>query len=153
MMLKHMFVIWGSSVLRFRLFTKLIAIYFFCISVSGCAMLEINSAMSNYQKEAEKIALGDSKEKVLEILMPTQASLLARLKRPSECYKEGNNVIEIFYFRSGWISDGLITDDEFTPYVFTNGMLTSIGWVALGGAKTHGQVVPEMNIKQTTVVK
>jgi hypothetical protein len=38
--------------------------------------------------------------------------------------------------RTGWVSDGLTTDDEFTPYVFTDEVLTSIGWVALGGPKT-----------------
>lgn len=74
------------------------------------------------------------------------------MKKAPESYKKGDYIIEIYYFRSGWQPDGLTTDDEFTPYVFTNRILTSIGWTALGGARTQGQVVPQTNIQHTTVV-
>ena len=119
----------------------------------GCAMLQIKPAISSYQQEATKVKLGDSKEKVLAILMPTQKSLVANQKKGPEAFKKGDDAIEIYYFRSGWTADNLTTDDEFSPYVFTNGVLTSIGWVALGGEKSHGQVIPKMNIQQTTVVQ
>ena len=44
----------------------------------------------------------------------------------------------VHYHRTGWTSDGLLTDDELTPYVFKNDVLVSIGWQALGGVKTTG---------------
>ena len=131
---------------------KKACIFLVSLLTAGCAMVQISPAISSYQKEATKVKLGDSKEKVLGILMPTQKTLSARGKKAPESYRKGNDTIEIYYFRSGWTSDGLTTDDEFTPYAFTNGILTSIGWVALGGEKTHGQVIPETNIQQTTIV-
>ena len=115
-------------------------------------MIQINPAISSYQREAQKVNLGDSKEKVLGILMPTQKTLATYQKKTPEFYKKGNDIVEIYYFRSGWQHDGLTTDDEFTPYTFTNRVLTSVGWTALGGEKTHGQVVPQTNVQQTTIV-
>jgi len=53
--------------------------------------------------------------------------------------KDGKK-IEIYYFRSGRQPDGLITDDEFTPYVFTDEVLTGIGWQVLGGPNSIGQI-------------
>ena len=47
-----------------------------------------------------------------------------------------NEPVLIVYCRTGWVADGLTTDDEFTPLVFTNNILTSVGWAALGGPKT-----------------
>ena len=85
--------------------------------------------------------------------MPTQKSLSAKATKSPEAFMKDGKKIEIYYFRSGWTSDGLTTDDEFTPYGFTDGVLTSIGWTSLGGAKTHGEVVqPATEINQTTIV-
>ncbi|MCH2386777.1 MAG: hypothetical protein MK240_01115 [Opitutales bacterium] len=36
------------------------------------------------------------------------------------------------------ICDHLTTDDEFTPYIFTDSVLTGIGWAVLGGPKSRG---------------
>ena len=55
--------------------------------------------------------------------------------------------------RSSQQPDGLTTDDEFTPYIFTNGILTGIGWTVLGGPKTQGQVPQSpAHISHTTVI-
>jgi len=99
---------------------------------------------------APQVKVGDNKERVLELLLPTQEKLIGWEKKAPESYKEGNDLIEIHYFRTGWQADGLVTDDEFVPYLFTNGELTSIGWTALGGPKTLGQVIqpaPVTNIE------
>jgi hypothetical protein len=86
--------------------------------------------------------------------MPTQEGLPATARKPPESYKQGENIVEIYYFRSGRQPDGLTTDDEFTPYVFTNGILTAIGWAALGGPKSHGQVIqPAPHIEQKVIVQ
>ncbi len=46
-------------------------------------------------------------------------------------------LVEIYYMRTGWVSDGITTDDEFTPFIFNNGQLVGIGWASLGGPKSQ----------------
>jgi len=107
--------------------------------LSGCVAQRIGSAIGDYQAVAPQIHLGDDKEMVLAILEPIQARLSPVERKPSESYLKDGVTIEIYYARSGHVSDGLTTDDEFTPYVFTTGKLTAIGWGTLGGPKTVGQ--------------
>jgi len=52
-------------------------------------------------------------------------------------------LVEILYYRSGWQRDGIVTDDEFTPYIFNDGVLVAIGWTTLGGPKTQALALPE----------
>jgi hypothetical protein len=54
-------------------------------------------------------------------------------------YKKEGILVDILYFRSGWNSDGLTTDDEFTPYIFNDGKLVAVGWQFIGGKKSQGQ--------------
>ncbi|HZT07813.1 MAG TPA: hypothetical protein VFC51_12335, partial [Chloroflexota bacterium] len=88
------------------------------------------------------------------ILGPSQAGLSADLKRPPEKFvnTEGKPV-EIYYFRSGWVADGRLTDDELTPYVFIEDKLVAVGWTGIGGPQTHGEVPPpppQTNVFVTT---
>ncbi len=118
-------------------------------NVGDCGIIQaikIKSAVSNYNKVRDQVSLGDSKEKVLSILEPAQHILSASDKRPPESFSNNGKKIEIYYYRSGWTKDGLLTDDELTPYVFVNGKLDAIGWTALGGAKSHGQIVPQTHV-------
>lgn len=126
----------------------------FCLVLAGCATVSIDSVIDKYRAEAPKVKLGDTKENVLAILLPTQEGLSNKVSKPPESYVQDTKTIEIYYMRSGRQPDGLTTDDEFTPYVFTDGVLTGIGWTVLGGAKTQGQVVPPSTYvnQQTTVV-
>ena len=73
------------------------------------------------------------------------------IKQPDRYVKDGVNV-EIIYFRSGWQPDGLVTDDEFTPYLFNDGKLVAIGWAILGGAKSRGQAGTTVNVYNSTIV-
>ena len=119
---------------------------FLLIGISGCTGIQIDKSIKAYRDSSSKVQLGDTKERVLQVLMPTQAGLpLKAQKEPESFVKEGNR-IEIYYFRSKRQPDGLTTDDEFTPYVFTNEILTGIGWQVLGGPKSVGQTTPETNI-------
>jgi len=119
------------------------------ISIVGCTGLEIDRAIAKYNGAANQVQLGDTKEKVLSILQPTQEGLPAAAKKPSEAFLLSGKEVEIFYFRSGRQPDNLTTDDEFTPYVFTDGVLTGFGWQVLGGPKTVGQKRSE----RTTIYK
>ena len=63
---------------------------------------------------------------------------------------DNGNLVEIYFFRSAWQSDGLTTDDEFTPYVFKDGKLVAIGWTSIGGIKSQGQASPARNTSPTS---
>jgi hypothetical protein len=98
---------------------------------------DVENAISRYHEKSTQVKIGDSKDKVLKILMPTQDGLPASSRRAHEAFKEAEDITEIYFFRTGWTRDGRTTDDEFTPYVFKNGMLQAVGWSTLGGPKTH----------------
>ena len=126
----------------------------FVISFAGCEA--IDSSIKKYHAVADQIKLGDSKEKVLGILMPTQAKLPFDEVKSSDFYMEGDDLMEIYYIRSGKQPDNLTTDDEFTPYIFKNEILIAIGWKTLGGPKSHGKVIPPApvtNIEHTIIIE
>lgn len=123
--------------------------------VSSCAIYQIDSSVSKYNKVADQIELGDSKNKVLGILNPTLKGLGQSAKKNPDKYIKNNVRVEIHYFRTGRQPDNLTTDDEFTPYVFNDGKLVAIGWRVLGGPKSVGKVIqpaPITNIQQRTIV-
>jgi len=134
---------------------KLCALLLPALLLVGCGLAErirvvtlIKESLAKYHMESPKVNLGDSKERVLEILEPTQVGLGPRWRRPPEMHtvqnaEGGTNHIEIIYYRTGLQHDGLLTDDELTPYVFKDGVLTAVGWTVLGGRKTFGKVQPK----------
>ncbi len=111
------------------------------LSASSCAPLM--DAVSNYQSLAHQVSIGDSKEKALRILLPTQDNV-GSFKRAPEMFtvdndRGGKSQVEIYYFLSSLQPPyEIATDDEYTPYVFKDGVLSSVGWTALGGPKTTG---------------
>lgn len=124
------------------------------VFLTGCVGMQIDSAISKYEAVADRVELGDSKEKVLAILQPTQDGVpQSSRKNPEKYIKEGVKV-EIYYMRSARQPDDLTTDDEFVPYLFNDGKLVGIGWQVLGGPKTQGQATSDTYISNhnTTVV-
>lgn len=132
--------------MRIKMNKKLVIILA-SVFLTGCSTINIYSAISKYEKVAEQVNLGDSKDKALAILMPTQARLFSGLKKAPEKYIKEGVLVEIYFMRSLHQPDGLTTDDEFTPYLFNDGKLVGIGWQVLGGASTQGQAVPVTNIQ------
>ena len=119
---------------------KYLAIVSMVALLSACANNQsIQMAISAYQAQANNVQLGQSKAQVLAILSPTQASMPSRFAKPHEEYIEEDKLKEIYFFRSRSFADGLVTDDEFIPYVFEDGVLIAIGWTAIGGPKTQAQ--------------
>ena len=103
----------------------------------------IDRAISDYESVAPQVKLGDPKGKVLTILEPTQSGIPKGGRKGSESFLfeksfGEKSLIEIYFFRSKRIPDDRTTDDEFTPYTFTDGILTGIGWTILGGPKSVG---------------
>jgi len=124
-----------------------------CLGLVGCATTW-QQTVDDYVAVAPKVELGMSKQQVIDILGPTQKRLTnTEIKQPDRYIKDGVNV-EILYFRSGWQADGITTDDEFTPYLFNDGKLVSIGWASLGGAKSQGQATSNtmINVHSSAIV-
>jgi hypothetical protein len=116
----------------------------------GCGTSPYQQTVDDYMRVYPKNSLGMSKEDVVKILSPSQQKLSnTDIKQPDMYKKNGVNV-EILYFRSGWNSDGLTTDDEFTPYIFNDGKLVAVGWHTLGGTKSQGQA--RSNNTNTTII-
>lgn len=119
--------------------------------LAGCALQEaskdyaisrIDEAIGRYKAEAAKVKLGDSRDKVLARLEPTQFELESNeIKAPvaleGEIGSTGDHVVVVHFFRSARHADeapdakGLPPDDNFTPYIFTDDVLTGVGWPSL----------------------
>lgn len=117
--------------------------------LTGCVAMEIDSAINKYEATADQVELGDSKEKVLAILAPTQEGVPKSSRKNSDKYLKDGVRVEIYYMRSARQPDGLTTDDEFTPYLFNDGKLVGIGWQVLGGPKSQGQATSDTYIQNT----
>jgi len=111
------------------------------LNVSGCYMQgildpdvrksrRIDSAISEHADVSHMVKIGDRREKVLAILLPTQKGLPPDTRKHHESVKKNGILIEVYYMRTGRNPDGRTTDDEFTPYVFFDGKLVAIGWKA-----------------------
>lgn len=118
---------------------------------SGCALEEasqkytasrIDEAIARYRAEAAKVKLGDPKDKVLARLQPTQFELESNEIKgpqafPTETDNGADSFIEVHFFRSARYTDeapdrnGRPPDDDFTPYIFTDDVLTGVGWNTL----------------------
>lgn len=125
------------------------------LTLSGCVQYldpvyqKIDSTLGKYKAVHNQVELGDSKEQVLGLLLPTQSELTSDLTKSADKFIRDGVRVEVHYMRSGWVQDGRSTDDEFTPYIFENGKLVAIGWQPLGGPKILSQTPPS----NTTVIQ
>lgn len=108
----------------------------------ACAHVRIDQAINAYDSVADQVRLGDSKEQVLAVFQPIIDKVTPAERKRIEQYKQDGVLVEIIFMRSANYMDGLVTDDEFIPYIFHDGILVGIGWQILGGPKTQGQVQP-----------
>ncbi|MBC8493604.1 MAG: DUF3192 domain-containing protein [bacterium] len=122
------------------------------LTLSGCAVQKIDDAITNYRQVSHQISLGDSKAKVVSILDEAQKDVPIKWRKSSETYIKDDVEVEIYYSRTRRQADGLVTDDEFTPYVFNNSKLVAIGWTSIGGTKSQGQARSITNVHQSTSV-
>ena len=132
---------------------KLAGALFVSLIMSGCVVSPYKQTVDDYIAAAPRVSLGMSKAEVIEILQPSQKRLSSTEIKQPDMYKKDGVLVEILYFRSGWQSDGLTTDDEFTPYLFNDNKLVAKGWAILGGPKSQGQAAPETNVHTTTIVR
>jgi hypothetical protein len=120
-------------------------------ALTGCVMerwsqeyttARIDEAIARYKAASAKVALGDARDQVLDLLQPTQFELESNEIKPPVAFTTvtdsgQESLVEIHYFRSARHldeapdSNGLPPNDDFTPYIFTDGVLTGIGWQTL----------------------
>ena len=112
--------------------------------LSGCS--KIPAYINAFHAAAPQVQLGMTKAQALAILEPTQAKLPLNQRKAPEQYRLDGKLVEIYFFLSYSNFDEVRSDDEFTPYVFHDGILQSIGWTAIGGPKTQSIPRPEQNI-------
>ncbi|MCE5344086.1 MAG: hypothetical protein LLF96_10975 [Eubacteriales bacterium] len=125
--------------------TIVCAICVMAAMLSGCTS-PLSEGINYYHQVAPEVRIGMSKEEALSILEPATAMLPEDEKRPPEVFtNDKGQLVEIYFFRSNAYYDDVLTDDEFTPYMFTDGRLMAIGWAALGGPKTQGMPYPRTN--------
>lgn len=110
--------------------------------LAACGNMHIQQSIEQYHLSAGDIQLGDSKDKVLAELGPSQNIMPVNDRKQSERFKQDGKLVEVYYYRIAHYMDGIVTDDEFMPYIFHDGELVGIGWQMLGGPKTQGQVQP-----------
>ena len=119
------------------------------VCLTGCVN-HVAVAINKYHEASPRVQLGMERDPVLLALKPSQVNLPLRERKESEQYFEmtegKERFVEIFFFRSHVNYDGILTDDEFTPYIFHDGKLVAIGWTAIGGPKTQAQSRPEQHI-------
>ena len=102
-----------------------------CASPSGgprAHKANFEKVVYQYDEAARTISIGDQKERVLAKLASSQVSLPWKYKKPPKSYRKNGVNVEIHYPRSGWVADGLVSDDEYTPYIFNNNYLVGVGW-------------------------
>lgn len=137
--------------LKWGFLMKTISIVILVAALAGCTS-KYASTVTDFVAAEREVQLGMTQEQVATILEPTQDRLAQHeRKRPDRYMKDGVQV-DIVYYRSGWQSDGLTTDDEFTPYLFNNNELVAIGWSVLGGPNSTGQATSSTTVKNTTIV-
>ena len=109
--------------------SRLMAVIAACVSVVGCAPTVVTQqAVTDYQTVASQISIGDAKEYVLSAIHTSQQAIPAQFKKPSEQYLSYGEQVEIHFVRTALTSGLENADDDFTPYVFKNDVLVSVGW-------------------------
>ena len=95
----------------------------------GCAPNSVTqNAVSGYKSVTSQISIGDQRDYVVAILQKNQQGIPAHFKRSPERYLSYGDQVEIHFVRTGLDSGGSNYDDDFTPYVFKNDVLVSVGW-------------------------
>ena len=85
-------------------------------------------AVEDYKTAYSKISIGDARGHVLGILDTSQQGIPLRFRKRPERYLSYGEQVEIHFVRTGLESGISNHDDDYTPFVFKNDVLVSIGW-------------------------
>lgn len=130
---------YGTDIIKMRAKTKMknrlfevVTLAILMVGLHGCAPNTVTEqavqAVEEYDKAYSKISIGDARGHVLAILDISQQVIPLRFKKRPERYLSYGEQVEIHFVRTGFESGISNDDDDYTPYVFKNGVLVSIGW-------------------------
>jgi hypothetical protein len=114
---------------------RLMAIWCLSLLLVSCATRD--NLIKEVNIDIQSLSLGMSKSEALPKIQMWQrqfVDLSGDLYKASEQFMRDGKRVQIFYVMTSRIPDGDITPDEFTPIVFEDDKLVSVGWTALGGA-------------------
>jgi hypothetical protein len=95
-------------------------------------MAVLHTFSEAYRSAAASVGVGDPKGEVLRALLPTQAGIDPKSERAPESFVRADGVrVDIYYLRSNFQPGGRIDRSDYTPYVFNDDVLVSVGWEAL----------------------
>ena len=130
----------NQSIQRTHSFLNLVSLAAVIASLIGCAPnLVTQNAVANYKSVTSQISIGDQRDYVLAILQTNQQGIPAHFKRSPERYLSYGDQVEIHFVRTGLDSSGSNHDDDFTPYVFKNDVLVSVGWTYVSKTEFLGK--------------
>jgi hypothetical protein len=114
---------------RIYSFLNLVSLVAVIGGLIGCAPNSVTqNAVASYKSVTSQISIGDQRDYVLAILQTNQQRIPAHFRRSPERYLSYGDQVEIHFVRTGLDSSGSNYDDDFTPYVFKNDVLVSVGW-------------------------
>lgn len=93
------------------------------------------AALNEYAKVQNQFVMGMSRNDFYTLAAPVIQNTTSDARRDSQFYVDEGRKFEIVYLRSGWISDGASTDDEYTPFIFVDDVPVAKGWKTLGGMR------------------
>ena len=128
--------LYGTDIVQMRSKTKTKSSSFKLVTLAivmaglfgGAPKTVTKQAVEDYEKAYSKISIGDARAHVLTILDTSQQVVPLRFKRRPERYLSYGERVEIHFVRTGLESGISNHDDDYTPYVFKNDVLVSIGW-------------------------
>ena len=127
---------WSFALTNRRSTLMVLAVAF--VSLVGCAPNPVTqNVVLDHKSVASQISIGDAKEQVLSILSASQSQIPVSLRRESEQYLSYGQPVEIHFIRTGLASGVDNLDDDFTPYVFKNDVLVSVGWTYVSKTDFH----------------
>lgn len=122
--------------------TNFLYLIILSISIAGCGPNRVGllkKSLRNVEKTSNTIKIGDDQEatvKKLETAMQPYNNRFEKRDLTSIHLKSGKSY-QVYFVRNAIYPDGLDTDDEYLPFVFSKGKLIGVGWERLGGPKTH----------------
>jgi hypothetical protein len=109
------------------------------------------TAPQAFNKASDGVYIGMEKRDFDVVMRPVNNATQSDRKRRSEGFRRNGSLYEIVYIRSGHVADGALTDDEYTPFLFQDGVLIGYGWTALGGKKTDSADIARVRAGATQI--
>ena len=107
--------------------------------LSGCGPAYRSAMHGAFEEGQQAVYVGMDKSEFDRAMSKTMDKTHGSHRRSPDVCRRNGMVYEVVYVRTGFAypyTDGVNTDDEYTPYLFQDDTLIGYGWAAVGGKKT-----------------